>query len=326
MRFRLLPTLLALAASSFAQVDPNRLVAVVNGEEIRGAEYYRYMEYMDLKDAYQRFRNLLYNFPAGYLALDQLITEKLMLQLAKTKGAVPLEPEVDQEIGYAKEQSPKLLEEWAAKGRTPAEMRAQARYDIAVFKLQTLGITVTDQEVDKYYRDNAVQFTSPKLFKLRLIALTDVASKDKVDAELRSGKAFAEVAKQYSDDVTKLAGGEYGTVPLTSMPEALSKPISDTKIGQSTAWAEFQGKHVKFFLEDVLPEKLQPMTPTLRRQIRRKLMLDRGKVKIDLAKELSAARVKAKVDIKQKEFAEIYKKLMETAIPVSDAKPGALGG
>lgn len=313
---------LSVSALGLCQIDPARVIAVVNGDEIKAAEYYRYMEYMDLKEPYSRFRNMIFSFPAGFLALDQLMTQRMMNQLAKARNAVPSEPEVNAELQNYLADFPETVKDWKDKGRTDAELRDRVRFDLLSFKLQTQGITVTDLEVEKHYKDNLASFTTPKLYKLRVIVATDAGTRDKVDAELKAGKAFAEVARQYSDDISRVNGGEYGSVALTTLPEPIAKAIQAARIGESTGWVEFQKNSVRFFLEDVTPEKVSQLDAKLKRTIRKNLMLTSGRVKIDLGKLLGEFRLKSKVDIKQKDFASIYAKLMEVQ---GTAKTGSGG-
>src|SRR4051794_21708042 len=100
--------MLALMGVSMAQnpVDATRVVATVNGVEIKGAEYYRRMEFLpgvgrNLGDGFAEF-------PPGFLTLEQLITEKLVLQLAKDKGVFPTDVEVKAELDYRKTKNPNL--------------------------------------------------------------------------------------------------------------------------------------------------------------------------------------------------------------------------
>jgi len=114
-----------------------------------------------------------------------------------------------------------------------------------------------------------------------------------------------------------LVGGEYGTVPVYRLDTDTQKALADIKIGQTTKWfttnpAGGNGVYLKFFLEDVLPEKKMELDATLRRVIRRQLMVDKGRVKNpNITKELDALRIKAKIDIKQPEFADAYQKFMK---------------
>lgn len=307
---------LACCASGLAQIDLNRVVATVNGEEIRATEYYRRLETLDLRDAFRRFGERMLDFPLGFIALDQLINERVLFQLAKQKGSYPTDVEVRAEQDRIVRVNEKLLENWANSGRTPEELTYRVRYELTNFKLLTHGINLTDLEIEKHYKDNPTLFTIPKKYKLRLILVTDPAKKAVVDAELASGKPFAEVAKAHSEDVSKLTGGDYGEVAITALPELYGKPISETKIGSATPWidgtdpARYQS--VKFLVEGATPESLRPLDANLKQELRRQLMMDRGRAKNDLSKELNTALANAKIVILQKEYAEPYKKMLES--------------
>jgi parvulin-like peptidyl-prolyl isomerase len=313
---RLSGTLIALALTagacfSQATIDLNRVVAVINGEEIKAAEYYRRVEILDLREPYSRFKGRMLQFPAGFLALDQLIQEKILVQVAKQKGVYPSDVEVNAELDWWTQNTADLKVNWEKIGRTPQELLQRVRLDLISFKLQSFGINVTDQEVAKHYEDNPAEFTTPKLYTLRVIVLTDAAKKEKVDADLKNGKTFAEAATAYSDDITKLRGGEYGNVALSGLPEIYGKPLSTTKVGQTTDWISTGEQSIKFFVESVTPEKLQPLDVKLKTQLRRKMMLDRGKVKNDLAKEVNRKLADAKIEIRQKEYVEPYNALIK---------------
>ncbi len=306
--------LLLVSGVAVAQVDPARTIAIVNGEEVKGGEYYRKMEF--LGGVGKRDGDNFFEAPPGFLTLEQLITERLVLQLAKQKGALPTDIEVAAELKSRTEDNPKLLSDWTALGRTPEELNGQIRYELAQFKISSFGITVTDQEVEKHYKDTPTMYTVPKQVKLRVIVVEKDAEKVAVDKELSAGKPFNDVAKLLSADISRSNGGEYGTVPLAMLSTVARTAVEAVKIGQSTAWVASQtadggNRFVKFQVLDILPEKKLDLDPKLRRNIRRQLMLDRGRVKNDIRKEMNAMRAKANIDIKEPQFAEIYKKFIE---------------
>jgi parvulin-like peptidyl-prolyl isomerase len=303
----------SLATFSFAQVDPARIVATVNGEEIKGGEYYRRMEY--LPGVAKPMGRSYAEFPPGFLTIEQIITERLVFQLAKQKGALPTDLEVDAELKTRQEANPQYLEQWTAGGRTVEELKYQIRYELTQFKIQTFGITITNQEIDNHYKSAIAQYTMPKRAKLRVIVVQSEGDRDTVDAALKSGKAFAEVAKQYSKDVSRTQGGEYGTVPYGYLNTQVKTAVEATKIGQTTGWltTTTDGKptYLKFLLEDVVAESKLPLDEKLRRNIRRTLMLDKGKNKNNIQDEMVAIRKQAKIDIKNPEFADAYRKFID---------------
>jgi len=303
-----------VAAISMGQVDPSRVVATVNGEEIKGNEYYRRMEY--LPGVGRNLGRSFAEFPPGLLTLEQLITEKLVMQLAKQKGVLPTDAEVEAEVKIRLADNPQMMEQWAAGGRTPAELRDYLRYELTQFKVQTFGITITDQEIEKHYKDNPQLYTRPKQAKLRMIAVSSEADRNAVDKALSTGTAFGEAAKKYSIDVHKVVGGEMQPIAYVSMATWMREAINATKIGQATSWQEQdrqdgQKAYLKFLLEGVVPEQKVELSPNLRRSIRRRMMLDKGAAKNNISTEMLALRQKAKIDIKQPEFAEAYKKFID---------------
>jgi parvulin-like peptidyl-prolyl isomerase len=310
--------LLVFAAGATAQtdpkLDPNRTILIVNGEEVKAAEYYRRMEF--LPGVGKRSGNSFAEFPPGFLTIERLITEKLVYELARNKGVYPSDLEVQNEIKSRLQEQPKLLETWKASGRSDAELNEQVRYELAQFKLQTFGITITDQEVQKHYADNPEMFTIPPQVTLRLIAVDSEVTRRSVDAELTAKKPFADVARVHSIDVSKATGGEYGTVPVTLLGPEVRAAVDKVKPGQATEWLEIRRDdgyvmYLKFLVEQLHPQRKQDLTPQLRQGIRRQLMLDRGRVRNNLENELAALRVKAKVDIRQPEFAEAYRQYLD---------------
>lgn len=323
--------LLAVAAMSMGQVDPNRVVATVNGEEIKGGEYYHRMENMTGmgKVAQGQFVEL----PPGFVTIQQLIQERVLLQLAKKKGVYPTDPEIAQELKNRLEDNPKLMEQWTAGGRTREELDYNIRLDLAQFKIRTQGINLTDQEVEKFYADHKSSFTIPKQYKLRIIAVGSTEAKAAVDADLKAGKSFAEVAKARSEDVTKTIGGDYGLTSLDGFKPAYKDVITAARIGSATAWIDEDSiapdqrhltYHVRFYVEDILPERLEPMTPSLKRRTRNKMMIDLGMVKNDaaVAKAMYDMMAAMKVSITDKQFAQMYKTYLDDFVQRGKAQSG----
>lgn len=305
--------LIATALSTYAQIDPTRTVITVNGEEIKGNEYYHRMEY--LPGVGKQTGNAISEFPPGFLTIEQLVTERLVMQLAKQKGVLPSDLEVTNELAERVKENPNLVADWKSTGRTDEDLRYQIRFDLAQFKLATFGITITDQEIDKYYAANPPLFTIPKQYKLSVILVNAEADKAAVDTDLKAGKAFADVARARSQDLTKNVGGAYGTIPITLFNETTRTALNNVKVGQNTGWitttANDQPAFVKFRVDDVIAEKKEELTPALRRKIRRKRMLEMGSVKNNLEQQMIEMRKAAKIDIKQKEFADAYKRFID---------------
>ncbi len=309
MKLPFIAAALAIAAFSAAQVDVNKTVVVVNGEEIKGTEYYHRMEY--LSGVGKPMSSGVAEFPPGFLTIEQLITERLILQLAKNKGVFPTEPEVENELKNRIADDPKLLENWLNSGRSEAELRYTIRLELARFKVATTGVNVTDQEIEQHYKANPAMYTTPKKVKLSVIVVRDADGAAKVDAALKAGKSFSDTAKEFSEDVTKGVGGELGNLNFNVLSETVKAALDQVKIGDTTGWLQTGDAQVKFLLQDVTAAKKMELTAKLKRDVRKRLLLDKGAVKNNVAKEMYDLRAKSNIDIKDKVFADAYARFME---------------
>lgn len=305
-------TLAFTACAAFAQVDVNRTVAVVNGEEIKGGEYYHRMEYLSGVGRPSSGGGGVAEFPPGFMTIEQLISERLILQLAKNKGVYPTDLEVNNELQSRLADNPKLMENWLNSGQTDADLKYLLKLELAQFKVATAGITVTDQEVEQHFKTNLnTTYTVPKRVLLSVIVVSDDAAQSAVDSDLAAKKPFADIAKARSEDVTKGIGGEVGNVYVTVLNESVRAAIDKIKIGETTPWLKTNDRRVKFLLRGATAAKAMVLDASLKREIRKRMMIDKGRVKNDVAKEMYALRSTAKIDIKDKAFAEAYSKYIE---------------
>lgn len=304
--------LTALAALSMAQIDSNRTIAVINGEEIKAAEYYRRMEF--LSGVGKQVGNSFAEFPPGFLTIEQMITERLVLQLAKERGVLPTAAEVEAEVKLVETDEPTVMANWLASGQTRAEFAAMTRYSMAQFRLTTRGITITDAEVDKFYNDNPSLFSIPKQVGLRILVVNTDEAQRAVDAELGSGKKFEDVVKAHSIDLSKSTGGDFGMRAWDELSEQARKALENVQTGQTSAWVVSGPTRVKFMVTSVVAPRKQALDARLRRLIRREQMLTKGRISNNLTKDMADYRKRAVIDIKEKSFSDSYRKFVETLI------------
>lgn len=295
-------------APAQAQVDPNRVVMTVNGEEVRGAEYYRRMEFLPNVGAV--IGGDFVPAPPGFLTLQRLVEERLLLQLAKERNCLPTDAEVKATIAEMVEANPKYVESWTNLGLTAAELEQRHRMELAEFKLVTQGITVTDLEVEKHYKDNVTRYTLPRRYRVRLIAVTE-PEKAAVDAALGSGKPFDQVARELSKDTSKFNGGDMGERPEGEFSDAVRAALDALKIGQTTDWIQGDTAWVRMKLENVLPPQVLPLDASLKRDIRRELMRVRGRNRNDLNALMRDMRRKSNIELKQVQFRDELQRLID---------------
>lgn len=310
--FRFLPLALlaALATTVPAQaptLDAAATVATVNGEPIKAGEFYHRLEWFrpNLKDP-------LAPLPVGFQVLRQMIDERIVLQLAKSKGVAPSVPQVDARFADIVKATPNLKDQLAESGRSEGDIRAELANEEAQFNVLTAGVTITDLEVEKRYKELPSQFEEPARFKLRVIAVGDDAAQGQVDDALKAGKPFPDVAKQYSaDERTRASGGDYGMVTDTGLPAALHAAIATVPAGGTSAWLKTdQGARLKFLVESSTPSRLLPLDAGLKARIRRGMMLERGRSKNSATKDIQAATLAANVTIAQPGFQRLYNEMV----------------
>ncbi len=305
--------LLAAAMPALApaqDLDPNRVIATVNGEEIKAPEYYKRLEWFRPEP-----QSALVSQPAGFQVLRQIISEKMIVQLAKSKGVLPTTPQIDARVAEIYKENPGLKAQLAEAGRSEADLRSDFLNQESQFNLLTAGLTITDLQVEKYYKDNPDQFKVPKTYKLRMIAVNDDATAKKVDDALKAGKPFADVASDLSMDLTtKARGGEYGEVPETAIADATKKAIEITPVNSTSTWIQGESAaRVKFLVEAITPGKVIPLDANLKPKLRRRVMLEQGTArnKDTVSKDLKAATQSAKVVINIPQFQQLYAQLLD---------------
>lgn len=307
--------LLALAGSAvagFAQSDPTKPIGTVNGEPISGMEYFRRMEFLPGVGRLVGDR-FVSTYP-GYLAMQQLINERLLLQLAREKNVFPRPADVQKQVDEQLKLRPDMLKNLEKVGLTRADLERQITIDLAEFNLVTMGVNITDIEVEKHYRDNQSRFTLPRRYKLRVIAVaTD--QKDAVDADLKAGKSFADVAKARSQASSATQGGSMGDyLSADAFADPTKIALQNTRIGQTSTWIQGEtGNWFKFFVEDVKAREVIPLDAKLRDDIRRTLMVDRGRVRNNIDKMMMEMRRKARVSITQPGISDMIDEWLKTS-------------
>ncbi|MBQ7196358.1 MAG: peptidylprolyl isomerase [Synergistaceae bacterium] len=137
-------------------------------------------------------------------------------------------------------------------------------------------ITVSDDEVKKFYDENATKlFTQPERVRASHILVSGDEELAKVQEELKSGKSFDVVAKEYSTDPGSAShGGDLGEFPRGVMvkefeeaafalkePGEVSEPVKSQfgwhiiKLGERIPESVMPFEQVKAHIEQELKDK-----------------------------------------------------------------------
>ena len=158
---------------------------------------------------------------------------------------------------------------------TEQQVRDQVRASVIQNKLYekiTQGISVSDKEIDAYYRKNKRQYVQPASRDVRHILVKKKALAEQIYRQLKGGASFAALAKRYSQDPgTKNAGGKLTIQKGRQVPE-FDKAAFSLKVHELSKPVKTQyGWHVIQALTAVKKEQLTPLSQ-VRQAIRQQLL------------------------------------------------------
>jgi peptidyl-prolyl cis-trans isomerase SurA len=230
------------------------VVAIVNREAITASELQR------------RERQFVQNLrrqgvdipePATLRAqvLDRLIEEQAMLQLARESGIRVDDVTLDRSIARIAEQNGMsvtgLRNQLEREGVGFAAFRQDIREEIILSRLRERDVEnrlqVSESEVDTFIasQGQSIQLIDELRVSQILIRLAEGASKEDTDAAmarvrqvqeaLRSGKPFAELAREVSDAPDREEGGSLGWRSRDRLPALFLDAVSTLRPGQLAA-------------------------------------------------------------------------------------------
>lgn len=206
---------------AIAAIDPDAVVATVNGEEI----YQRDVDIVIEKFVLPQFKaqNPDKEFPEEErvkvepMILDQLVTRTVLLQVTREASVTSDETLVDQQFEAIKAQQPDIADD---------DLRQFIADEIAI--QQTIQqevvdkIEVTDEEAQAYYDQQSEQFNEPERIRAShiLIQVAPEATQEEKDtakqkieevlAMAKEGQDFVELAKTHSEGPSNVNGGDLG--------------------------------------------------------------------------------------------------------------------
>ncbi|HEY3397040.1 MAG TPA: SurA N-terminal domain-containing protein [Armatimonadota bacterium] len=222
MRYLSFRTVFALTSTLFlavalgvaprpAQADPTDVVATVNGDKVTEAQLAA-----ALRDRY------------GFVVREQLIESLVIEQEAKKKNLTVTEAEIDDAFAKSKaqvearlRQSGQTWEMWlASQDLTVTALRRRLREQILLEKMVKPSVTVTDDDVSKYYAANRQSFALEEAMEVGFIALATKEDADKLRASLVGGTVTWDKAAKDSnlDPYGRENGGYLGMIVKGDQP------------------------------------------------------------------------------------------------------------
>jgi peptidyl-prolyl cis-trans isomerase C len=197
--------------------------------------------------------------------LDRVILFRLLSAEAKVRGVVVTPQEVTERIAEIKKQFPTeadFQKELTRRHTTMAQLEDDQRRDILNAKTIQAEVaprlTVTDEEMDTFYKANPDQFKEQEtvrashiLFGVAKDAAPAAKQATRTEAEgvlkrVKAGEDFAALAKQYSKDPGSAAvGGDLNYFPKGQMVPAFDAAAFALKTGEISSLVETEfGFHI----------------------------------------------------------------------------------
>jgi parvulin-like peptidyl-prolyl isomerase len=276
--------------------------------------------------------------------LESLIQQEVMYQKAEKEGTVPTDEQVTAELNKRKTASGMSQEEFDRKMKEANETEASLRETIKKgLAIQNLTERITgkieppkDSEIEAFYAGNKEAFVKKKGVKIAAIVVdpTNSGQGDKTtneqEAVLKGNEIikqlqqpasdFAAVARENSEDQSRLQGGDLGYVSEEELRQGFSPQLAATlmdpkfPIGQITG-AQAQGKYfiIKLQERSDKDEDLTLESPGVRQQVTDSL--------INARKQLLAASYQATAMNEAKIENFLAKKVVENPNELSGARP-----
>ena len=209
-------------------------------------------------------------------ALDSLIDKELVRQASSAQPVTDLDTKVVAKMAEIRGKYP--TDEEFVKGlqkagksldALTAEVRDGIVYDEYLKKSKITGVAVSDADIERFYKENALNLIVPEQIKVRHIVIdiegdTSVAiekagqkARDVRDRVVRE-KDFAAVAREVSSCASAPQGGDLGYIKRGFMPVEFDQVAFALQVGEISG--PVRTKH-GFHIVEVLDKKPESMRP-----------------------------------------------------------------
>jgi foldase protein PrsA len=207
-----------LLAATLAACSSGGSIATVNGQSISRTD----------------FDNKLESNPAAITTLQQMVREMLIDQYAQKNNVTISDADIAAKEDQIKQNFPpgSWDDMLKSRGLTEADVHQLLRDQIIIDRAVGKNITVSDAQIKAYFDKNHAAFDKPEEVQARHILVADLKTAQTVEAQLKAGKDFAALAKQYSiDPGSRDKGGELGLFRRGQMVPAFDKAAFSQAVG-----------------------------------------------------------------------------------------------
>jgi len=238
----------AFAVTAFA--EDHEVAAVVEGKKIYMSEVNNVLQSVMAKQG-MKSSQMDMNSPKMQQVkksiVENLVNRELLMLASMKNKPENLEKKVEEEYNRVKSRfkNDKDFENALQKNQmNPDQLKEQLRKNVLLdsyVKNIESGIKVSDKEAKKYYENNKDKFKQQEKAKVSHIILrTGEKAKyenpenkiNDIYKEIKDGKSFEDMAKEYSEDGSSEKGGSLGYIQKGKTVPAFEKVAFDTKVGE----------------------------------------------------------------------------------------------
>jgi foldase protein PrsA len=329
--------LFALVVAGCAPKEaPEEAVVTINGEAIPMKEYYSRLEKktrVTVSGGPQGPQQASVVGTLGSQMMQDLINERILLQLAKEDNLIPSDADVQAEIDFQKKTNPKLEASLTEQGMSMDDFKRQIKLALIPQLLVGKGVVVTAPQVDEYIKQNKASFRDPERATMLWVVANDPKKKALIDKDLKAGKDFRTVALQYTDEPQAAQNGAvFPSENVEGLPPEFQTAIRATAENKATNWIPYGNSSIKLFVQKKTPAKDWEITPDIKKRVQRELAAQRGGMTSNFQKRLMDKLKNAKIDVGpqhlrdpwEKQFTEIKKQIAQQEEALRNAPP--MGG
>lgn len=310
--------LLALALAG-CKGGGNGPLAKVNGDSISMEDFNNYLESKSTVRVVVsgQTAELPVADTLAFQAMQDLVAQKLLLQLAKKESVAPSSAEVEEEIKFKTKLQPSYIQTLKTRGLSTKQIRALVEIQLSQERLVSKGVTVTDSEVQETIKKNPNLFVEPAKASLELLYVDTMAERETADRQLRSGQDFTSVRSQYDKapaalrtqfDATRFSGEGLN---LATLNEPFKVAVSKTDTGKLTDWIKAGGGWARIKVHKKIAKKDLEKTPERMTFLKRQLALQKGAKTKNVSSEIGKMLKEAKIEITESSLKEPWKRFEE---------------
>lgn len=258
--------LLTVAVPADAARIQDRIVAIVNNEVITESDVLAEIA-PDVERVRRTFRGEEQQWQlkrTRHVGITRIIERKLQLQQAKAKGVDVTDDDITRTVEEMKKQGEKLD---GADEKARQTVREQLLLMRVVEREVRGGITVSESEMRRYFKEHESRFALPEEYTLSQILIRQRPSESPEDARerakkvvegLKAGESFEELALRYSDGVNAARGGRLGLVRQGELHAPIEQALAPLQPGETTSAIESaEGIHI-IRVDDRRPRQFRP--------------------------------------------------------------------